>query len=89
MNFTEGMADQLRWRIDMPNITNEELLSRVIALEGAVAYTATACSAINPQAKDAIVSALKRDAEIPNNSQHKDAIIRIANIIDSFKNTAI
>lgn len=52
----------------MSNIKNEELLSRVIALEGAIAYTATACSSINPQIKDVIVSALKEDADNPNNS---------------------
>lgn len=68
----------------MSNITNDELLSRIVALEGAIAYTATAYSSINPQAKDAIVAALKDDADNPKNSQHKDAIIRIANIIDSF-----
>ncbi len=80
------MADLLRCEeMKMSNIKNEELLSRIIALEGAVAYTATACSSFNPQLKDNIVSALKEDANNPDNSSHKEAIIRIADIINSFK----
>ena len=69
----------------MTTVTMSELNARVIALEGAVAYTAAAYSSLNPEIKKAIVSVLKVDAAKHENPQIGKAIADLADLIESFK----
>ncbi|WP_038245209.1 hypothetical protein [Xenorhabdus bovienii] len=68
----------------MSQITTDEIMARIVALEGAVAYTATAVSTLHHPIKDDIVRYLKNDVSL-NPPEIAQAINRLADIIDSFK----
>ncbi|OTA14166.1 hypothetical protein Xvie_03944 [Xenorhabdus vietnamensis] len=68
----------------MSQITTDEIMTRIVALEGAIAYTATAVSALSHPIKDEIVRCLRDDASL-NPPEVAQAINRLADIVDSFK----
>lgn len=70
----------------MKQVTNEELFARIVALEGALAYTVTACTINSPEIKESIVNTLKRDAENQIEPELTEAILRVAYLIHSFNN---
>lgn len=76
--MSEEKADEL---------SNKSLLAKIIALEGAIAYTATACTIQNPEVRNMIVNSMVRDASIQAEEVSKSTI-RLAQLIHSLKHTA-